>query len=133
MLESLNAGAAGMQSAVMQNDQNRIHEKAAILNKALSGESSGTQLSASEMKKIEEAAKEFEAVFLGEMVKPMFEGVKSDPMFGGGHAEEVYKGMMVQEYGKVMADAGGLGLADHVKAELLRIQEEAKLRNELMK
>jgi Rod binding domain-containing protein len=76
------------------------------------------------MAQIEEAAQEFEAVFLSEMLKPMFAEVnKADPLFGGGHGEEVFNGFMVQEYGKIMAQKGGIGIAEHVKAELIRIQE----------
>lgn len=73
---------------------------------------------------IEAAAKDFEAVYMAEMMKPMFEGLKPDPMFGGGKGEEVFHGMLVQEYSKIMADQGGIGLAQHVKAELIKIQEE---------
>ena len=75
---------------------------------------------------IEEAAEEFEAVFITEMLKPMFENVKPDPTFGGGKGEEVFQGFMIDEYGKAMARNGGIGIAEHVKAELLRIQEEAQ-------
>ncbi len=78
------------------------------------------------MAEIEEAAKEFEAVFMAEMLKPMFAGMSPDPTFGGGHAEEIFQGMMLQEYGNVMAEKGGVGLAKHVKAELIRIQEEVQ-------
>lgn len=72
---------------------------------------------------IEQAAQEFEAVFLSEMLKPMFAGLEPDPMFGGGHGEKVFKDMMVQEYGKTMAEQGGIGLAEHVKTELIKLQE----------
>ncbi len=76
---------------------------------------------------IEEAAEEFEAVFLTEMMKPMFAEVhKPNPLFGGGHGEKVFNGFMVQEYGKLMAQQGGVGLAEHVKAEMIRIQEAQK-------
>lgn len=76
--------------------------------------------------KIEDAAKEFEAVFLSEMIRPMFEGLEVDPLFGGGRSEEIFRGMMIEEYGKTMANAGGIGLASYVKAELLRIQQDAQ-------
>lgn len=76
------------------------------------------------LKQIEEAAKDFEAMFLSEMLKPMFEGLEPDPVFGGGKGEEVFQGLMVQEYGKTMVEAGGIGLADHIKAEMIRMQEE---------
>lgn len=73
---------------------------------------------------IEEAAKDFEAVFMAEMLKPMFEQIKPNGMFGGGKGEEVFQGMMVQEYGKMMAERGGIGIAEQVKEEMLRIQEQ---------
>ncbi len=77
--------------------------------------------------KIDEAAKEFEAVFLSEMLKPMFDGIDDpDPLFGGGKGEEVFNGFMVREYGKLMAEHGGIGIAEHVRAELIRIQEETE-------
>jgi Rod binding domain-containing protein len=76
-------------------------------------------------KQIDEAAKEFESVFLASMLKPMFESVEIDKTFGGGKGEEVFRGFMVQEYGKMISDQGGVGIAKHVKEELMRIQEEA--------
>lgn len=79
-----------------------------------------------DMQQIEKVAKDFEAVFLSEMFKPMFKGIKPDPMFGGGKGEEVFQGLMIQEYGKIVAERGGVGLADHVKAEIIRLQEEAQ-------
>jgi flagellar protein FlgJ len=77
---------------------------------------------AKNMAKVEEAAREFEAVFIAEMMKPMFENISTDGMFGGGQAEEIFRGMLVQEYGKQLAAQGTIGISDHVKEELLRIQ-----------
>lgn len=71
---------------------------------------------------ITEKAEEFEAVFLSQMLSHMFDGVETNEMFGGGHGEDVYKSMMVDEYGKIIAKSGGIGLADHVKAEMIRLQ-----------
>ena len=68
-------------------------------------------------------AREFEAVFISEMMRPMFEGLEVDPMFGGGRGEEVFKGMLIDEYGKGMAKAGGIGLSDHIKQQLIYLQE----------
>lgn len=78
-----------------------------------------------DMQAIEKAAQDFEAMFITEMMKPMFEGIKPDPMFGGGKGEEMFQGIMLEEYGKVMAARGGVGIAEHVKAEMIRIQAEA--------
>ena len=77
---------------------------------------------ARDLEKTGDSAREFEAVFITEMMKPMFEGISTDGMFGGGKAEEIFHSLMLQEYGKIMAQTGQVGIADHVKEELLRIQ-----------
>lgn len=74
-------------------------------------------------KKIDEVAAEFEAVFVTEMMKPMFEGISSDGMFGGGKGEEIFRGLLLQEYGKKIAQTHSIGLSEQLKAELLRQQE----------
>jgi Rod binding domain-containing protein len=73
--------------------------------------------------KIRETAEEFEAVFLSQMMKPMFEGIHAPEPFGGGQAEDMWQSLMVDEYGKAIAKSGGIGIADAVMAEMLRAQE----------
>ncbi|HUT50224.1 MAG TPA: rod-binding protein [Alphaproteobacteria bacterium] len=73
--------------------------------------------------KAREAAEEFEAVFLSQMLNNMFAGIKTDKMFGGGHGEDAYRAMMVQEYGKAMSVNGGVGIADAVMREIIQLQE----------
>lgn len=107
--------------------QNTMNQVMAALgqgqtNKTLE-QSAATLRAAKDVDKIEEAAKEFEAVFLSQMVSHMFEGIDTDPMFGGGHAEGIYRSMLVQEYGKAMAEAGGIGISDVLKSELIAMQE----------
>lgn len=75
--------------------------------------------------KAKQAAEDFEAVFLTEMFRPLFESVDVDPVFGGGKGEEVFRGFMVQEYGKLIAKQGGVGLSQQVMQELLRTQEQS--------
>ena len=82
----------------------------------------GRNMSASET---DEAARDFEAVFLSEMIKPMFEGLETGGMFGGGSAEESYRALMIQEYGKVLVSTNTTGIADAVKAQLIEIQGQA--------
>ncbi len=75
----------------------------------------------------EEAAKaagDFEAVFLSQMLAPMWAGVGQDNYLGGGSAEDTYHSMLVNEYGKLLSKTGGLGIADAVKREMLRMQEK---------
>lgn len=73
--------------------------------------------------KITQAAKDFEAMFITEMMKPMFEGLKPDDFFGGGKGEEIFQGFMLEEYGKLMAETGQLGIGDALKAEMIKMQE----------
>ncbi len=107
--------SADMNQALIRAAQQQQAQQAQMLDKA------GT---VKNYAKIEQAAQDFEAVFLAEMMKPMFKEInKPDPLFGGGHGEQVFNDMMVQEYGKIMAEQGGVGLADYVKAELIKLQE----------
>ena len=73
-----------------------------------------------------EAAEEFEAVFIAQMLAPMFSGLETDGPFGGGHGEEVTRSMLYEEYAKEVVKSGGIGIADNLKAELLRAQEAAQ-------
>ena len=66
---------------------------------------------------------DFEAFFISQMLDHMSAGLKSDGLFGGGAGEDTYRGMLNQEYGKVIAKSGGIGLADTVTREILKLQE----------
>jgi len=75
--------------------------------------------------RVKQAAQDFEAVYISQMLQPMFETLEVDPVFGGGNAEETWRGVMVEELGKQVARAGGIGLAPVVEKEMLRLQEVA--------
>jgi len=72
------------------------------------------------------AAEEFESFFMTQMLEHMFEGIETDGYFGGGYGEGVYRSMMLQEYGRIIARAGGIGIADMVSRELINLQERSK-------
>ncbi len=72
---------------------------------------------------VQRAAEEFEAVFIAQMMAPMFEGLGSDELFGGGPGEDIYRSILVEEYGKSVARAGGIGLSDAIQREIIRLQE----------
>lgn len=73
--------------------------------------------------KMDAVANEFEAQFISQMLENMFSGIETDGPLGGGQAEETYRSMLIDEYGKIISRAGGIGVADHVKREMLRLQE----------
>ena len=70
-----------------------------------------------------QVAEEYESVFIGQMLQHMFAGIETDAMFGGGPAEDIYRSMMVDEFGRAMSQAGGVGLADHIVRSLMSLQE----------
>lgn len=72
---------------------------------------------------IAEAAESFEAVFLGQMLQPLFQDLETDGLFGGGQAEGMYRSILVDEVGKSIAQSGGIGIAEMVAAELIKLQE----------
>lgn len=74
---------------------------------------------------VRRAAEEFEAVFIAQMMAPMFQGLETDELFGGGPGEDIYRSVLVEEYGKSIARAGGIGLSDAIQREILRLQEAA--------
>ena len=72
--------------------------------------------------KAKDAAEKFEAQFLSVMFQSMFEGIKSDGPFGGGEGEAMFRSMMTEAMGKQVAKAGGIGVADSVQREILKMQ-----------
>ena len=73
--------------------------------------------------KARKVSQQFEGVLISEMLNDMFAGVKTDGMFGGGAGEDMFRTLMIDEYGKQIAKQGGLGLSDHITRELLKRQE----------
>jgi flagellar protein FlgJ len=73
---------------------------------------------------IDKVANDFESMFIGQMLEPMFEGDSiGESAFGDSTSGDVYKSLMMDEYGKQITRAGGIGIADFVKKELLKLQE----------
>ena len=68
-------------------------------------------------------AQQFEGVLMSQMLNEMFEGISTEGMFGGGPGEEMFRSMMVDEYGKQITKQGGMGLTDAVTKQLLSHQE----------
>ena len=71
-------------------------------------------------------AEEFEAVFIAEMLKPMFQNIEPAEPFGGGQAGKMWQEMQVAEYGKAISKAGGIGIADAVFREMIKAQEQGR-------
>lgn len=74
-------------------------------------------------------AREFEAMFVGMMLKSMRETVGKDKLTGGGHGEEVYRSLLDQEYAKGVVDSGGVGLARMIEKQLVRQDKKVEPEN----
>jgi peptidoglycan hydrolase FlgJ len=81
--------------------------------------------SAHPLNRMRQQAEELEGVFLSTLMKEMFSNIDSKGTFGGGFAEETWRGMQAEQYAAVMAEAGGIGLADTLMADLIAVQEHA--------
>ncbi len=72
-------------------------------------------------------AEEFEAIFLAQMLAPMFEGLETDGLGGGGIGEEIFRPMLIERYADALSRSGGVGIADSVVRELMRLQETVSM------
>lgn len=67
-------------------------------------------------------AQQFERMFISEMLGPMFQGIETDGPFGGGNAEATFRPMLLDQYADSIAKQGGVGIADKVMKEILKMQ-----------
>ncbi len=69
------------------------------------------------------AAQAFEAFFLGQVMNAMSAGLKTDGPFGGGPSEGAWRSMLNEKVGESITQSGGVGIADHVYNQMLKMQE----------
>jgi hypothetical protein len=84
---------------------------------------------------VRRTAEEFEAAFLAQMLTGLFQGVGGEGgglglgggpgSAGGGGVGEAFEGMLREEYAKLISRSGGIGLADEIRREMLKLQEVA--------
>lgn len=108
----------GVEDVQIQNQTNKMHELERAKRLAKAAASTATNSTA-----VEEAAQEFEAVFLSQMLQHMFKEVDFDPLSEDSASDDIYKSMLIDQYGKILSRAGGIGVAEHVKREMLKMQE----------
>ena len=69
------------------------------------------------------AAQQFESVFVSQFLGSMFADIPTDGPFGGGEGEQMFRSLMLDEYGKEMEKQGGFGLSGPITSHLLKLQE----------
>ncbi len=76
-----------------------------------------------DLEKTRQAVQDFEAFFISQTFEQMYATVPVNETFGGGNAEKIFRSMMIDEYGKMTAKSGGVGLTDQIMTQILRQQE----------
>ena len=69
---------------------------------------------------IRTASVDLEAILLKMMYTEMYKTVPKDELFGDDNAMEIYQDMYNEELTKVMANGGGIGLADFIYGQLTK-------------
>ncbi|MEQ1930541.1 MAG: rod-binding protein [Parvularculaceae bacterium] len=80
------------------------------------------QTSAAVLRRAERAAQEFEALVVAQMLAPLLNSVETPAPFGGGEGEKAFTSLLHEEFARSMAAHGGFGIAEQVKAELIKLQ-----------
>jgi peptidoglycan hydrolase FlgJ len=76
--------------------------------------------------KTRKAAQDFEAMFLEQSLERVFSSSGTEgPLGDNGTGGAVYRSMLVKEYAGALTKSGGIGIADHVYREMMKIQEAA--------
>jgi Rod binding domain-containing protein len=68
--------------------------------------------------RIYKEAKDLESVLISVMVDPMFPKGKESGLYGGGAGSDIYRSMMIQQYGKILSNDTNLGLAENITKNL---------------
>lgn len=74
--------------------------------------------------KLKQTAQQFEAIFIQQMFKEMRNTIPNDGLIPRGNADDMYTQMQDLEAAKIMAERGGIGLADLMLQELLKQNSE---------
>jgi flagellar protein FlgJ len=71
-------------------------------------------------KKLMDACRSLEAVFVNMMFKQMYSTIQKSGLVDGGFAEEVYNDMLIEKYAEEATKGSGLGLAQMMFKQLSR-------------
>jgi len=96
-----------------------VADKARMLQRASSNGAAG--LTDKQRQQAKKVSQDFEALFVGMMMKSMRATVGKDKLTGGGHGDEVYRSMLDQEYAAASVKrGGGLGIAKTIEKDIIR-------------
>ncbi|MFO0388212.1 MAG: rod-binding protein [Alphaproteobacteria bacterium] len=113
---------AGIISGVMMKQIDRSADSTMRLAKAHAEGIQKTDGKSPDVK-ADKVSKDFESLFISQMLEQMFGESLGEDFFGSEESSDVYRQLMVEQYGKKISASGGIGIADYVKRELLKMQE----------
>ena len=76
--------------------------------------------------KAQHQGREFESVFLSQVLAQMFATLEegSGPLGAQGAGGDIWRSFLTDEYAKEIVNTGGIGIADQVMRELISLQEQ---------
>ena len=96
-------------------------DKARLLQRSVSN--NGTSLTEKQRIEAKKISQDFEALFVGMMMKSMRATVGKDALTGGGHGDDVYRSMLDEQYAAASVKrGGGLGIAKIIEKDIIRQQ-----------
>lgn len=108
-----------------KSTQSQVQENKSRLESGALGSGlgkSGESVKSMEEERLKEVCKDFQSIFVKQMLDAMRETVNKEGMLSGGHAEEIFEDMLYDEYAKDMSDNAELGL-DEIMYEQLSQQK----------
>lgn len=97
-------------AAGMNNFMNASIESS--VSSGLRGTNSGDE------QKLREATKDFESLFIKQMLNSMKKTVNKSGLIDGGMGQEIFEDMLYDEYAKKIADTANLGISDMMFKQL---------------
>ena len=77
-------------------------------------------------KRLEKVGKDFESVFLYQVLELMQPKVNEDSMFSGGESEKIYRQILNEKIAGTISERGGLGISDSVEMQIQKYREAVK-------
>lgn len=76
--------------------------------------------------RMRKVAEDFESFFMFQVLEQMDKTVDRDSVLSGGMGEDMYRHMFNEKAAEAITKQGGIGIADHIYDELLRMQEASR-------
>ena len=77
--------------------------------------------------KLKKACRDFEAIFIQQMLKAMRQTVQESDLFGKGSEKETFQSLFDEEWSKSLAQQGGIGIGKMLYRQVLSPEEKKNL------